>query len=214
MIEAVVVEMLESAPPDATHWTTRRLATKHGDQPHHGERSGGPWADTLASRKLQGVARPRPGGKDPRSGRALHQPTGGGHGVRRRREPQIQALNRTAPTVPMLPTTPARATHDYERNGTCDLFAALNVTLGTVITDIRKSHISASCIAFCEQGEPRSPRRTRRTRDLGQPADSQGSPGPPLCCCPTAGSTSTSPRLMGRGWISSNGGSPRSPPRS
>ena len=40
-------------------------------------------------------------------------------------KPQIQALNRTAPTLPMLPTTPARATHDYERNGTCDLFAAL-----------------------------------------------------------------------------------------
>ncbi len=40
-------------------------------------------------------------------------------------KPQIQALNRTAPTLPMLPTTPARATHDYQRNGTCDLFAAL-----------------------------------------------------------------------------------------
>jgi hypothetical protein len=34
-------------------------------------------------------------------------------------KPQIQAINRTAPTLPMLPTTPARATHDYERNGTC-----------------------------------------------------------------------------------------------
>ncbi len=43
-------------------------------------------------------------------------------------KPQIQALNRTAPTLPMLPTTPARATHDYQRNGTCDLFAALEGT--------------------------------------------------------------------------------------
>ena len=34
-------------------------------------------------------------------------------------KPQIQALNRTAPTLPMLPTTPARATHDYVRHGTC-----------------------------------------------------------------------------------------------
>ena len=48
----------------------------------------------------------------------------------------------------MLPTTPARATHDYERNGTCDLFAALNVATGTVITDIRKSHTSDDFIAF------------------------------------------------------------------
>ena len=63
-------------------------------------------------------------------------------------KPQIQALNRTAPTLPMLPTTPARATHDYERNGTCDLFAALDVATGTVITDIRKSHTSADFVAF------------------------------------------------------------------
>ena len=63
-------------------------------------------------------------------------------------KPQIQALNRTTPTLPMLPTTPARATHDYERNGTCDLFAALDVATGTVITDIRKSHTSADFIAF------------------------------------------------------------------
>jgi len=63
-------------------------------------------------------------------------------------KPQIQALNRTAPTLPMLPTTPARATHDYERNGTCDLFAALNVATGTVITDIRAKHTSADFVAF------------------------------------------------------------------
>ena len=52
-------------------------------------------------------------------------------------KPQIQALNRTAPTLPMLPTTPARATHDYQRNGTFDLFAALEIATGKVITDIR-----------------------------------------------------------------------------
>ena len=63
-------------------------------------------------------------------------------------KPQIQALNRTAPTLPMLPTTPQRATHDYERNGTCDLFAALEVATGKVITDIRPSHTSADLVAF------------------------------------------------------------------
>lgn len=62
-------------------------------------------------------------------------------------KPQIQALNRTAPTLPMLVGTPARATHDYERNGTCDLFA-LNIATGTVITDIRSSHTSADFVAF------------------------------------------------------------------
>lgn len=37
-------------------------------------------------------------------------------------KPQIRALNRTALTLPVLPTTPARATSDCERNRTCDLF--------------------------------------------------------------------------------------------
>jgi hypothetical protein len=36
---------------------------------------------------------------------------------------QIQALDRTAPRLPMLPATPARMTHDYVRNGTTSLFA-------------------------------------------------------------------------------------------
>ena len=63
-------------------------------------------------------------------------------------KPQIQALNRTAPTLPMLPTTPAWATHDYERNGTCDLFVALEIATGTVITEIKKSHTSADFVAF------------------------------------------------------------------
>ena len=63
-------------------------------------------------------------------------------------KPQIQALDRTAPTLPMLPTTPQRATHDYERNGTVDLFAALNMATGTVISDIRTSHNQDDFIAF------------------------------------------------------------------
>src|SRR3979490_295333 len=63
-------------------------------------------------------------------------------------KPQIQALDRTAPTLPMLPTTPQRATHDYERNGTVDLFAALDMARGTVISDLRASHNQDDFIAF------------------------------------------------------------------
>ena len=63
-------------------------------------------------------------------------------------KPQIQAINRTAPILPMLPTSPQGATHDYVRNGTCDLFAALEIATGKVITDIRPSHTSDEFIKF------------------------------------------------------------------
>ena len=61
-------------------------------------------------------------------------------------KPQIQALNRTAPTLPMLPTTPARETHDYQRSGTIDLFAALDIATGHVIADLRPNHTSVEFI--------------------------------------------------------------------
>jgi transposase len=53
---------------------------------------------------------------------------------------QIQALDRTAPSLPMLPTTPARRSHDYVRNGTTSLFAALDVASGTVISALHRRH--------------------------------------------------------------------------
>ena len=43
---------------------------------------------------------------------------------------QIQALDRTAPMLPMMPGTPARATHDYRRAGTSSLYAALDIASG------------------------------------------------------------------------------------
>ncbi len=50
------------------------------------------------------------------------------------------ALDRIAPTLPMLPSTPQRATHDYERHGTSSLYAALNVTSGQVIGSLHRRH--------------------------------------------------------------------------
>jgi hypothetical protein len=49
----------------------------------------------------------------------------------------IQALDRTAP---ILPGTPERATHDYKRNGTTNLYAALDVASGHVIADMTPRH--------------------------------------------------------------------------
>ena len=48
---------------------------------------------------------------------------------------QIQALDRTAPMLPLRPGLPARRTHDYKRNGTTTLFAALEVATGRITAD-------------------------------------------------------------------------------
>jgi transposase len=48
---------------------------------------------------------------------------------------QIQALDRTAPMLPLRPGLPARRTHDYKRNGTTTLFAALEVATGKITAD-------------------------------------------------------------------------------
>src|ERR1039457_708169 len=53
---------------------------------------------------------------------------------------QIHALDRTAPCLPILPTTPARMTHDYVRNGTTSLFAALEIGSGAVIAHHYRRH--------------------------------------------------------------------------
>jgi transposase len=53
---------------------------------------------------------------------------------------QIQALDRSQPVLPMMPGTPQRTTHDYVRAGTTTLFAALEVTTGTVIGSLHRRH--------------------------------------------------------------------------
>ncbi|MGH2577462.1 MAG: IS630 family transposase, partial [Actinomycetota bacterium] len=149
VIEAVVVETLETAPPDATHWSTRGLAKKHGISHQTVAEI---WKAFGLKPWQQDSFKVSP---DPdlvekiRDLVALYMnPPVAAMVFAVDEKPQIQALNRTAPTLPMLPTTPQRATHDYERNGTCDLFAALNMATGSVITDIRATHTSADFIAF------------------------------------------------------------------
>jgi transposase len=148
-IEAVIVDTLESAPGEDTNWSTRGLADKHGiGKTTVAEiwRAFGlkPWRQDSFKvspdpdlvekvRDLVGLY------MNPPNAAAVFAVD---------EKPQIQALNRTAPTLPMLPTTPRRATHDYERNGTVDLFAALDIARGTVITDIRKTHTQDDFVAF------------------------------------------------------------------
>jgi transposase len=52
----------------------------------------------------------------------------------------IQALDRSAPVLPMMPGRPERRTHDYVRSGTTTLFAALDVASGKVIGSLHRRH--------------------------------------------------------------------------
>jgi transposase len=66
---------------------------------------------------------------------------------------QIGALDRTAPMLPLKPGQVERHTHDYRRNGTTHLFAALEVATGKVTTQTRARHTGADFLAFLRQVE-------------------------------------------------------------
>src|SRR3954453_18885444 len=53
---------------------------------------------------------------------------------------QIQALERSAPVLPLMPGVPARQSHDYVRNGTTNLYAALDVASGQVLAEMTPRH--------------------------------------------------------------------------
>lgn len=64
---------------------------------------------------------------------------------------QIQALDRTAPLLPMQPGLPERRTHDYRRHGTSTLFAALEIATGKVTAACKPRHRHQEFLAFLKQ---------------------------------------------------------------
>jgi transposase len=140
-VEQVITTTLESAPRDATHWSTRSLAAElgmsasavqriwkaFGLQPHRHES----WKlskDPLFVDKVKDVV-----------GLYLDPPERAVV-LCVDEKSQIQALDRTAPILPMLPGTPQRATHDYKRHGTSSLYAALDIASGQVIGSLHARH--------------------------------------------------------------------------
>ena len=140
-VEAVIVATLERVPRDATHWSTRSMAAEvglsqsavlriwraFGLQPHRQET----W-------KLS---------KDPQFIDKVRDVVGLYLDPPERavvlcvdEKSQIQALDRTAPILPMLPGVPERATHDYKRAGTSSLYAALNIASGKIIGSLHARH--------------------------------------------------------------------------
>jgi transposase len=72
---------------------------------------------------------------------------------------QIQALDRTQPGLPMKPGRAGTMTHDYKRNGTTTLFAALNVLDGTIIGRNMKHHRHQEFIRFLNEVDAQVPKR-------------------------------------------------------
>ena len=57
-------------------------------------------------------------------------------------------MDRTQPSLPMVPGRAGTMTHDYKRNGTTDLFAAMNVATGEVLTHCHKGHTAKDVLRF------------------------------------------------------------------
>jgi len=82
---------------------------------------------------------------------------------------QIQALNRTQPLLPLRPGLPARMTHDYKRNGTTSLFAALEVASGKVLGRCFPRHTHQEFLQFLA-----TINRKRRRREIHLICDNYG----------------------------------------
>jgi transposase len=140
-VEKVVTLTLESQPKDATHWSTRSLARKtglsrssiariwraFGLRPHRSE-SFKLSTDPLLIEKVRDIV-----------GLYLNPPDRA-MVLCVDEKPQIQALDRSQPILPMRPGQIERRTHDYVRHGTTSLFAALDVKSGRIIAEHHRRH--------------------------------------------------------------------------
>ena len=140
-VEEVIVKTLESTPKDATHWSTRSMAAEVGltqSAVHRIWRAFGLQPHRQDTFKLS---------RDPQFIEKTHDVVGLYLNPPERavvlcvdEKSQIQALDRTAPILPLLPGVPERATHDYTRHGTSSLYAALDLTSGKVIGRLHSRH--------------------------------------------------------------------------
>ena len=71
---------------------------------------------------------------------------------------QCQALDRTQPSLPLKPGRAGTMTHDYKRHGTIDLFAAMNIATGEVLTDLQTRHTAKDVLRFFKQIDASVPR--------------------------------------------------------
>jgi transposase len=151
-VERVIVRTLETSPRGATHWSTRAMARAtglshmtiarvwraFGLQPHRTE-TFKLSPDPLLVEKVRDIV-----------GLYVDPPA---HAVVLcvDEKAQIQALDRTAPLLPMRPGQAERRTHDYKRHGTTSLFAALDAKTGRVIAETHRRHRSQEFRKFLDR---------------------------------------------------------------
>ena len=158
-IEPVIIRTLETTPRGATHWSVRDMAKAaglsrmavnriwraFGLQPHRSETFTLP-KDPLLVEKVRDIV-----------GLYLNPPE---HAAVFcvDEKPQIQALDRTQPLLPMRPGQVERRTHDYDRHGTTTLFAALTAKTSEVITQFHQRHRSVQFREFLDLIDTQVPR--------------------------------------------------------
>lgn len=157
--EVVRVTQHESPADGSTHWTTRSLARRFGIGKDAVARI---WSDhNLKPWKVDTFKI----SNDPRFEEKLVDVVGLYMDPPERavvfsfdEKTQCQALDRTQPSLPMRPGRANTMTHDYKRNGTTDLFAALNVATGEVLTHCHKGHTAEDVLRFFKIIDRRVPR--------------------------------------------------------
>jgi transposase len=157
-IEQVIVRTLESKPPAATHWSTRTMAQATGLNQTAISRI---WrAFSLAPHRSETFKL----SKDPLFIDKVRDIVGLYLNPPERalvlcvdEKSQIQALDRTAPLLPMRPGQIERRTHDYARHGTTSLFAALDAKTGKIIGQNQQRHRSVEFRSFLDTIEKNVP---------------------------------------------------------
>src|SRR3989441_1141007 len=157
----LVIELVTGPPPgEATHWTGRMLAKAAGVSLRSVQRI--LEAHQLAPHRIRTFKL----SNDPKFAAKLRDIVGlyinpPAHAVVLSvdEKSQIQALDRTQPGLPMKPGRAGTMTHDYKRNGTTTLFAALNVLDGTIISRNMERHRHQEFIRFLNEIEAHVPKR-------------------------------------------------------